>query len=199
MHIQPTKLPYVSILIAFSLIGASGCSKSEPSATQPEAASASAMEETTPPTPAPTLGTVEGNVRGEKSGTPLENRMVVLCELSEGLECLLRPTYTSTTDAAGTFTIHDVVPGRYTIVHAPFQEGALPQLEDGLAIDPTRGEIKVLSGTIVDIGADGLDNVRGAVEYIPAGLTFEFREGKLGEIEVRAGEISEVNIRAWAF
>ncbi|HUO84823.1 MAG TPA: hypothetical protein VM534_06875 [Thermoanaerobaculia bacterium] len=179
------------VIVVLSLLLVIACSKPEPAVSEP------AVSEPADESPAQTLGTVEGSLTGQETQAPLGDRFVVLCEVSEDPGCVLRPSLNATTDAAGSFAIGNVPPARYAILHAPYEEGIQSRLEDGLAIDPTRGEIRVLPGTMVDIGMEGnLENIRGAVEYTPAQLTFEFREGKLEVIEVPAGQTVEAVITA---
>ncbi|MGH9577833.1 MAG: carboxypeptidase-like regulatory domain-containing protein, partial [Terriglobales bacterium] len=145
----------------------------------------------------PRTGAVEGQLSGQKSGKPVAGRLVVLCEIETEPKCSLRAGFRGVTDGAGAFSIKNVPPGRYTAGYTTQSEAAAGKLKDGAPIDPS-GPGRVLGGTVVDIGAGGkLANIRGAVAEESSGLTFEFRQGKLAIIEVRAGESARLEIKAW--
>lgn len=182
-----------ALVFAGVVITGQGCSKKSES---PPATSKPSQAAT--PAPAPTTGTVEGRVTGEKSQKLIAGRLLVLCQITTEPKCNLRTALKVTTGADGTFSIKDVAPGTYTAAHAKFSEKAEAKLKEGALIDPTARPVFVLGGTVIDIGMDGrLANVRGGVIAETSGLTFEFRKGKILNFEIRAGETTKAEVKAW--
>ena len=166
-------------------------------ASEPPPSAAPATPAPAPPPP-PTTGTVEGQMVGRKSGKPLGGQLVVLCHVAADPTCNLRTTFQATTDDAGGFSIRNVAPGRYAVGYTKRSETAIGKLKDSDVIDPTEGPGTVLSGTVVDIaGPSKLANVRGAVTDGACGLTFDFDNGKLFTLEVRAGDVTRADVKGW--
>ena len=187
LHANPCSTGLFVLFLLLAGLTLQGCSNQSESPASPSG---------TQSTPAPTTGSVEGRIVGQKSQKPLVDQVLVLCQLTAEPQCTLRAALKATTTSEGTFVIKEVPAGHYTIVYAKSSEKALSQLKDGVMIDPTAGPVYVSAGTVVDMGGDGrLANVRGAVKK--GGLTFEFRKGNLLMVEVTAGGVAKSEVSAW--
>jgi hypothetical protein len=96
-------------------------------------------------TPRPTTGTVTGQVKwGDQ---PFEGVIITLCSYWTGT--CKGQEYATTSDAQGNFTVQDVMPARYTVIHSvPEQYGLIPPADVKIEVQVSAGSLSTLTTII---------------------------------------------------
>ena len=92
-------------------------------------------------------GEITGHITGAKSGQPLANTQIILCQLSSEISgCTMQSAPTTRSDTSGAFTLSDVSPGNYVLLYG---------MPDELVSSPEEWEGVVVGATTVVVDENG--------------------------------------------
>jgi len=195
-----------------------------PASESPPTGTVPAPEPTaTKPAPEPTSGSVQGNIISAETQQPLAGAAIILGKVTGESECALQSELSASADANGNFEIAEVPAGSYVIFYDPsgeakasWQEINGRMISYGLIgkspMNPQSCITKELHETLGGGGAvavtaqkltvnftDGLmTSLKGKLTITSKkyGLTIDFNDGKPLTLEVKAGETSDLLIKA---
>jgi len=166
-----------------------------------------------------TTGTVRGRIIGAESQKPLTGAAVVLCLDVGEKTCVLQADLVSISGEDGSFALTEVAPGSHVVFYDPSGEasGGWEEIDgsemilnlEGLSgfASPARtelfstfgggGDILWQKGTSLEFTAGGVVG-DGSIISEKYGLTMDFYEGKPITIEIQPGQITDLEIKAWA-
>jgi hypothetical protein len=98
-------------------------------------------------------GAITESISGAKSGQPLANTQIILCQGSQEISgCTLLSEPTTKSDANGAFTLENVTPGSYVLLYAmPDELISSPAEWEGLVVGPAEVE-EDEDGKFVQVG-----------------------------------------------